>query len=123
MNNEDMIEILDDVNENENGINNPSFSGTSVSNDEFLNNNINNSSQNINYNNTNQESSIEQFNIQNIQPNEINYEPIENSKEEIKIEQESKIEESKSGLGFVIVLFIIIGAFIIALPYIAKLLR
>lgn len=54
---------------------------------------------------------------------EVKYDPISNSKEEIKIEETSESEKSKSGLGFVIALFIIIVAFIIALPYIAKLFR
>ena len=52
---------------------------------------------------------------------EVNYEPIKPEKQEIKIEDESKDENSKSGLGFVIVLFILLAAFIIALPYISKL--
>ena len=48
---------------------------------------------------------------------------LDKTPEEIKIEQESESEKSKSGLGFVIALFIIIGAFIFALPYIAKYFR
>lgn len=52
---------------------------------------------------------------------EVNYEPIEPEKQDIKIETETKDENSKSGLGFVIVLFILLAAFIIALPYISKL--
>lgn len=104
MNKDDMIEILDDINENDNGLNQP-FSSTNVEpqpNPQMFNQTLESN---------------------NIEPNPVNYDPIENHKEEIKIEQESKSEENKSGLGFVIVLFVIIGAFIVALPYIAKLLR
>lgn len=64
------------------------------------------------------------YNTSNINDSEsVKYDPISNSKEEIKIEETSESEKSKSGLGFVIALFIIIGAFIVALPYIAKLFR
>lgn len=52
---------------------------------------------------------------------EVQYEPIKPEKQEIKIEDEQKDENSKSGLGLVIVLFILLAAFIIALPYISKL--
>lgn len=73
------------------------------------------------------ENSLNQTPTTNYNANNINnfesvkYDPISNEKEEIKIEETSESEKSKSGLGFVIVLFIIIGAFIVALPYIAKL--
>lgn len=52
---------------------------------------------------------------------QVNYDPIKPEKEEIKIDTEAKEENTKSGLGFVIVLFILLAAFIIALPYISKL--
>ena len=45
----------------------------------------------------------------------------EDNQKEITIESESKSEKSKSGLTFVIVIFILLIAFIIALPYISKL--
>ncbi len=69
----------------------------------------------------NSQTTNSEFNQSN--SSEVKYEPILNNKEEIKIEEVSENEKSKSGLGFVIVLFIIIGIFIIALPYIAKLFR
>ncbi len=103
-NNNDMIEILDDVNEKANNLNQSSA----------VNSNINHQQQFVN------QPSVDMMGNQS---NEVKYDPIENNKEEIKIEQESESENSKSGLGFVIVLFIIIGAFIFALPYIAKYLR
>lgn len=111
MNNDnDMIEILDDVNENNNN---------NLNNTSSVNNNL--QSQQGLY----QEQPVNQPSVNMVQnqPNEVKYDPIDNSKEEIKIEQESESEKSKSGLGFVIVLFIIIGAFIFALPYIAKYFR
>lgn len=52
---------------------------------------------------------------------EVKYNPIEPENGEIKIETETKEENTKSGLGFIIVLFILLIAFIIALPYISKL--
>lgn len=52
---------------------------------------------------------------------DVKYDPIEPEKEEIKIEPELEEDNSKSGLAFVIVLFILLIAFIIALPYISKL--
>ena len=52
---------------------------------------------------------------------EVKYEPIKPEKEEINIDTRDGEEESKSGLGFVIVVFILLAAFIIALPYISKL--
>lgn len=110
MNNDnDMIEILDDVNEGNNNLNNTPSVNNNVQSKQGLYQEqpVNTSSVNM---------------VQN-QPNEVKYDPIDNSKEEIKIEQESESEKSKSGLGFVIVLFIIIGAFIFALPYIAKYFR
>ena len=108
-NNDDMIEILDDVNEDSNTLNNPTM----------VNNNA--QSQQGLY----QEQSINQSSVNMVQnqSNEVKYDPINNNEEEIKIEQESESEKSKSGLGFVIVLFVIIGAFIFALPYIAKYFR
>ncbi len=110
MNNDnDMIEILDDVNEDSNTLNNSSTINNNVQPQQGL------------Y----QEQPVNQpsVNMTQNQSNEVKYDPIDNSKEEIKIEQESESEKSKSGLGFVIVLFIIIGAFIFALPYIAKYFR
>lgn len=110
MNNDnDMIEILDDVNEDSNTLNNPST----------INNNV--QSQQGVY----QEQPVNQTSVNMVQnqPNEVKYDPIDKTPEEIKIEQESESEKSKSGLGFVIALFIIIGAFIFALPYIAKYFR
>ena len=110
MNNDnDMIEILDDVNEDSNTLNNPST----------INNNV--QSQQGVY----QEQPVNQTSVNMVQnqPNEVKCDPIDKTPEEIKIEQESESEKSKSGLGFVIALFIIIGAFIFALPYIAKYFR
>ena len=52
---------------------------------------------------------------------EVKYDPIEPEKQEIKIETETKEENAKSGLGFVIVLFILLAIFVILLPYISKL--
>lgn len=105
--NEDIIEILDDISEET-----PSFNmqGQNTT-----------MTQNINsQNNT--------LGQQQIVPNEpiniveeVNYDPIESQKQEIKIETEEETDNSKSGLSFVIVLFIILAAFIIALPYISKL--
>jgi len=51
----------------------------------------------------------------------VNYAPIEPEKEEIKVDTDVGEEDTKSGLGFVIVLFILLAAFIIALPYISNL--
>lgn len=102
-NNNDMIEILDDVNEKANNLNQSSAVNSNINQQQFVN-----------------QPSVDMMRNQS---NEVKYDPIENNKEEIKIEQESESENSKSGLGFVIVLFIIIGAFIFALPYIAKYLR
>lgn len=108
MNNDnDMIEILDDVNEENNALNNQSTINNDVQQQGLYQEPVNPSPVNMTQN----------------QSNEVKYDPIDNSKEEIKIEQESESEKSKSGLGFVIVLFIIIGAFIFALPYIAKYFR
>lgn len=52
---------------------------------------------------------------------DVNYSPIEPEKEEMNIEMNISEENTKSGLGFVIVLFILLIAFVIALPYISKL--
>lgn len=52
---------------------------------------------------------------------DIHYEPIKPEKQEIKIDTDPTDDNSKSGLGFIIVLFILLVAFIIALPYISKL--
>lgn len=52
---------------------------------------------------------------------EVKYDPIEPEKQEIKIEAETKEENTKSGLGFVIVLFILLATFVFLLPYISKL--
>jgi len=53
---------------------------------------------------------------------EVKYEPIKPEKDNIKIESNDMTEEdSKSGLGFVIVLFILLVLFIMALPYISQL--
>lgn len=49
------------------------------------------------------------------------YSSIEPEISTMNVETDDKDEESKSGLGFVIVLFILLAAFIIALPYISKL--
>lgn len=108
-NNDDMIEILDDVNEDSNTLNNSTM----------VNNNVK-SQQGVYQEQPINQSSV---NMMQNQPNEVKYDPINNNEEEIKIEQESESEKSKSGLGFVIVLFVIIGAFIFALPYIAKYFR
>lgn len=111
MNNDnDMIEILDDVNEESNTLSQPSIINDNVQPQQTL---------------YQQEETITQnpVNVVENKLEEVKYDPIENNKEEIKIEQESENEKSKSGLGFVIVLFIIIGAFIFALPYIAKYFR
>jgi len=51
----------------------------------------------------------------------VKYEPIKPETQEFKVETPENEEESRSGLGFVIVLFILLAAFIIALPYISKL--
>ena len=110
MNNDnDMIEILDDVNEDSNTLNNSSTINNNVQPQQGL------------Y----QEQPLNQpsVNMTQNQSNEVKYDPIDKTPKEIKIEQESKSEKSKSGLGFVIVLFIIIGAFIFALPYVAKYFR
>ena len=51
----------------------------------------------------------------------VEYSPIEPETEDVKIEASESEEETKSGLGFIIVLFVLLAAFIIALPYISKL--
>lgn len=109
-NNDDMIEILDDVNEENSTFSEPSNINANVQPQQPL---------------YQQREAINQkpVNVVENQSEEVKYDPIENNKEEIKIEQESENEKSKSGLGFVIALFIIIGAFIFALPYIAKYFR
>lgn len=100
--NDDMIEILDDISTNEN----PTFG----------------SNEGVNIGDTNSQSfnSINEP-IQGV--SEINYDPVEPKKEEITINDESTDIESKSGLTFVIVLFVLLAVFIIALPYISKFFR
>lgn len=52
---------------------------------------------------------------------DVNYAPIKPEKQEIKIDTDPTNDNSKSGLGLIIVLFILLIAFIIALPYISNL--
>lgn len=52
---------------------------------------------------------------------DVNYAPIKPEKQEIKIDADPTNDNSKSGLGLIIVLFILLIAFIIALPYISNL--
>lgn len=92
MNNDnDVIEILDDINQDDNVV---SVNNTPV-NDTPVTDTIEN------------------------QPK--GEEVIKSDKQEIKIEDEDVSDNSKSGLTFVIVLFILLIAFIIGLPYISKL--
>ena len=102
-NNEEIIEILDDINDSENVL--PNLGPTPV-----------NTAPNI------QPSEIKEEYIElEKQLEEVNYEPINTVSEEIKIQTEEEADQSKSGLVFVIVLFVLLAAFIIALPYITKL--
>ena len=102
-NNEEIIEILDDINDSENVL--PNLGPTPI-----------NTTPTIPINEVKEEYvELEK------QLEEVNYEPINTVSEEIKIQTEEEVDQSKSGLGFVIVLFIILAAFIIALPYITKL--
>lgn len=99
MNNDnDVIEILDDITEDTDNMvntNNSMNMGTTVSNPV-------NSAPIID--NTFEQSKVE-----------------DNNSKEITIESESEKDNAKSGLPFVIVLFILLIAFIIGLPYISKL--
>ena len=103
-NNEEIIEILDDINDSDNVLPNlgvmSSNTTPTIQNDEVK----------------------EEYIDLEKQLEEVKYEPIEPEKQEIKIETEEESDKSKSGLSFIIVLFILLAAFIIALPYISKLL-
>lgn len=102
-NNEDIIEILDDINDSENVL--PNLGPTPV-----------NTAPTI------QPSEVKEEYIElEKQLEEAKYEPIEVEKQEIKIETEEETDQSKSGLSFIIILFVLLAAFIIALPYITKL--
>lgn len=102
-NNEEIIEILDDINDSENVL--PNLGPTPI-----------NTSPSIPTNEL-----TEEYMELEKQLEEVNYEPINTVSEEIKIQTEEEADQGKSGLGFVIVLFVILAAFIIALPYITKL--
>lgn len=94
MNNDnDVIEILDDITEDNNvvGINNSVNTEAPVNSTPIIN------------------SAIEQPKVE------------DNGSKEITIESELETDNTKSGLPFVIVLFILLIAFIIGLPYISKL--
>ena len=102
-NNEDIIEILDDIDDGENILPNlgptpvniaPAVQPTEVK-EEYIE----------------LEKKLE----------EATYQPIEAEKQEITIETEEERDQSKSGLSFIIILFVLLAAFIIALPYITKL--
>lgn len=100
---EDIIEILDDINDSENVL--PNLGPTPV-----------------NTTPTIQPSELKEEYIElEKQLEEAKYEPIQTAQQEIKIETEEEADQSKSGLGFIIVLFVLLAAFIIALPYISKL--
>lgn len=102
-NNEDIIEILDDVNDSENVL--PNLGPTPV-----------------NTTPTMQSDEVKEEYIElEKQLEEAKYEPIETEKSEIKIETEEESDQSKSGLSFIIILFVLLAVFIIALPYITKL--
>lgn len=101
--NEDVIEILDDINDSENVL--PNLGPTPINTTPTIPTN---------------ELKEEYIELEK-QLEEVKYEPITSSSEEIKIQTEEETDQSKSGLGFVIVLFIILAAFIIALPYISRL--
>lgn len=102
-NNEDIIEILDDINDSENVL--PNLGPTP-----------------INTTPTIQTNEIKEEYIElEKQLEEAQYQPIEVDKQEIKIETEEETDQSKSGLSFIIILFVLLAAFIIALPYITKL--
>lgn len=102
-NNEEIIEILDDINDSDNVL--PNLGATP-----------NNTTPTI----QNSEVKEEYIELEK-QLEEVNYEPIELEKQEIKIETEEEADQSKSGLSFIIILFVLLAAFIIALPYITKL--
>ena len=125
MNDEEVIEILDDLEDNTILIKPIKNVNIGLHKEEV-----------VPYNNSAQSS--EQQNLENNVPkeiktmpeantvpkklNDVQYEPIKVQKEEITIEAANNDEDdSKSGLGFVIVLFILLAAFILALPYITKL--
>ena len=130
MNNEDeVIEILDDfediitinpINENLGGQSNVQ-SDVSVDSEMVSIIPQNNFSNNLGV------SSIEETKVEPQLYNEVknladvNYSPIEPEREETNIEMNVSDENTKSGLGFVIVLFVLLAVFVIALPYISKL--
>ena len=102
--NDEIIEILDDINDSDNVLPNlgvtPSNTTPTIQNNEVK----------------------EEYIELEKQLEEAKYEPIEPEKQEIKIETEEESDKSKSGLSFIIILFVLLAAFIIALPYISKLL-
>lgn len=102
-NNEEIIEILDDINDSENVL--PNLGPTPINTAPTMPTN---------------EVKEEYVELEK-QLEEVNYEPINAVSEEIKIQTEEEADQSKSGLGFVIALFVLLAAFIIALPYITKL--
>ncbi len=102
-NNEEIIEILDDINDSDNVL--PNLGATP---------------NNIAPAMPNNEIKEEYIELEK-QLEEVKYEPIEPEKQEIKIETEEETDKSKSGLSFIIILFVLLAAFIIALPYITKL--
>lgn len=103
--NDEVIEILDDINDSDNVLPNLGATPNNTAPTNVQNNEIK-----------------EEYIELEKQLEEVNYEPIAPENQEIKIETEEESDKSKSGLSFVIIIFILLGAFIIALPYISKLL-
>lgn len=108
------IEILDDIEE----------TVPKKTEEPVVINQQNNTDQGITYDNfgVSNQSVTPNNNVSETEKNlaEVKYEPIEPEKQEITIEPEQATDNSKSGLGFVIVIFILLAAFIVALPYITK---
>lgn len=104
-NNDEVIEILDDINDSDNVLPNLGATPSNMAPNDVQNNEVK-----------------EEYIELEKQLEEVKYEPIAPEKQEIQIETEEESDRSKSGLSFVIIIFILLGAFIIALPYISKLL-
>ncbi|MBE6138457.1 MAG: hypothetical protein E7173_01775 [Firmicutes bacterium] len=124
MSDEEVIEILDEVEDNTIKIspiknvsiglrNEPETSNNAVLTDTTTTGLDISAPDNIDNNQTER---VMMHNLDNVE-----YAPIKPEKVESKVEVEEPDEEAKSGLGFIIVLFILLATFIIVLPYISKL--
>lgn len=112
-NEEEVIEILDEFEEQ--SINTTPITQEDINNLENESTPFNNLGE-VPLESEQNDSSVE---IKNL--DQVKYDPIEPEKQEIKIEEETTEENTKSGLGFVIVLFILLALFVFLLPYISKL--